>query len=106
MSLRPPRSTPTEPRFPYTALCRSPLEASFARLIEAQGPQSVAAYMALCMAHREHGYYGRRDPLGRRGDLVTAPEISQVFAIGRGQVWTPVPNAHLVCRLLLVQKKA
>src|SRR3546814_9916757 len=25
--------------------------------------------------------------------------------IGRAHVWTPVPNAHLVCRLLLEKKK-
>src|SRR3546814_3906088 len=25
--------------------------------------------------------------------------------IGRAQVWTPVTNAHLVCRLLLAKKK-
>ena len=28
---------------------------------------------------REHGYYTTRDPLGARGDFITAPEISQMF---------------------------
>ena len=27
----------------------------------------------------EHGYYTTRDPLGARGDFITAPEISQMF---------------------------
>jgi len=49
------------------------------RLIAAQGPLSVAAYMALALGHPRHGYYMTRDPLGARGDFTTAPEISQLF---------------------------
>lgn len=47
--------------------------------IAAEGPLSVAAYMDICLAHPEHGYYRRKDPLGAQGDFVTAPEISQMF---------------------------
>ena len=46
-------------------------------LIEAQGPLTVAQYMAIALGDPEYGYYMRRDPLGR--DFITAPEISQVF---------------------------
>ena len=39
----------------------------------------VADFMALALGHPCHGYYMRGDPLGRSGDFITAPEISQVF---------------------------
>jgi NADH dehydrogenase [ubiquinone] 1 alpha subcomplex assembly factor 7 len=57
----------------------SPLEADIRRRIAAAGPMPVAEYMALCLADPEHGYYTTRDPLGRRGDFITAPEVSQMF---------------------------
>ncbi len=47
--------------------------------IETTGPITVSRYMQLCLAHPEHGYYVKRDPLGRDGDFTTAPEISQLF---------------------------
>lgn len=39
----------------------------------------VQRYMALCLGHPQYGYYRTRDPLGRAGDFITAPEISQMF---------------------------
>ena len=47
--------------------------------IERNGPLSIAAYMELCLSHPQHGYYMTRDPLGARGDFITAPEVSQMF---------------------------
>lgn len=47
--------------------------------IELSGPVSVADFMAACLYHPEHGYYNSREPFGRRGDFITAPEISQMF---------------------------
>jgi len=48
-------------------------------MIEANGPISVADYMALCLGDPEHGYYMKQDPFGRGGDFITAPEVSQLF---------------------------
>ena len=48
-------------------------------LIREQGPLDIGRYMALALAHPEHGYYTSRDPLGAGGDFITAPEISQLF---------------------------
>ena len=40
---------------------------------------TVAAYMAMALHDPDFGYYMRGNPLGARGDFVTAPEISQIF---------------------------
>ena len=57
----------------------TPLEAEIRRIIAVDGPMSVAAFMQLCLGHPAHGYYTTRDPFGRGGDFITAPEISQMF---------------------------
>lgn len=55
------------------------LAEKIARYVRAAGPITIADYMALCLADREFGYYIRRDPLGAKGDFITAPEVSQIF---------------------------
>ena len=51
----------------------------FAGDIAVAGPMPVGEYMALCLADPQHGYYMTRDPFGRHGDFITAPEVSQMF---------------------------
>ena len=57
----------------------TPLGRLLRRRIAAEGPITVADYMACCLGDPEHGYYATRDPLGADGDFTTAPEISQMF---------------------------
>ena len=56
--------------------------------IAIDGPIGIADYMAVANAH----YYATRNPLGKDGDFVTAPEVSQMFGelIGAAlaETWT------------------
>ena len=60
-------------------MAHSPLETEIRRRIALAGPMPVRQYMDLCLSHPAHGYYTTHDPLGRDGDFITAPEVSQVF---------------------------
>lgn len=59
--------------------------------IARMGPMSLADYMAECLHDPTFGYYATRDPLGARGDFITAPEVSQMFGelvgLWLAQVW-------------------
>jgi SAM-dependent MidA family methyltransferase len=57
----------------------TPLEAEIRRRIALAGPMPVRQYMDMCLTHPQHGYYTNADPLGRDGDFITSPEVSQVF---------------------------
>jgi NADH dehydrogenase [ubiquinone] 1 alpha subcomplex assembly factor 7 len=48
------------------------------RHIALTGPVTVEDYMAYCLG-ASGGYYRDHEPIGRSGDFITAPEISQCF---------------------------
>lgn len=57
----------------------SALEDILIKHIALHGPMDVGQFMSFALGHPQHGYYMKRDPLGRGGDFTTAPEISQMF---------------------------
>jgi SAM-dependent MidA family methyltransferase len=74
-------------------------------LSERGGAMSVAEYMAWCLTGQEAAYYRRGDPIGRGGDFITAPEISQIFGeligLWAGAVWRQMgePNPVILVEL-------
>jgi NADH dehydrogenase [ubiquinone] 1 alpha subcomplex assembly factor 7 len=57
----------------------TPLAEIIKAIIRADGPIELSQYVQLCLWHDQHGYYATRQVLGKDGDFITAPEISQVF---------------------------
>jgi NADH dehydrogenase [ubiquinone] 1 alpha subcomplex assembly factor 7 len=78
----------------------SPLLSEIRKLIKSSGPIPVWRYMELCLMHPEHGYYLSRDPLGREGDFITAPEVSQMFGellgLWAASVWKAIDSPPLL----------
>ena len=55
------------------------LKQKIAQSIALTGPMSISQYMHLCNAHPQLGYYSTGNPVGKDGDFITAPEVSQMF---------------------------
>jgi SAM-dependent MidA family methyltransferase len=77
-----------------------PLQDAIKKLIKSAGPMPVWRYMELCLTHPEHGYYISRDPLGREGDFITSPEVSQMFGellgLWAASVWKAIGSPQRV----------
>ncbi|QKX02111.1 class I SAM-dependent methyltransferase [Wolbachia endosymbiont of Dirofilaria (Dirofilaria) immitis] len=44
-----------------------------------RGSIPISDFMGAVLYHKKYGYYMSRSPLGKNGDFITAPEISQLF---------------------------
>lgn len=81
------------------------LRAQFIRQISQTGPITLADYMSTCLMHPQLGYYTTRDPFGRSGDFITAPEVSQMFGelvgLALAQAWIDQgsPNRFVLAEL-------
>jgi len=49
------------------------------QIIEKEGSITIARFMETAMYNSECGYYIHSSPIGKDGDFITAPEISQLF---------------------------
>jgi SAM-dependent MidA family methyltransferase len=49
------------------------------QLIKENGSISIYQFMEVAMYDKNHGYYINANPIGKDGDFITAPEISQLF---------------------------
>ncbi|MEM9331127.1 MAG: SAM-dependent methyltransferase [Pseudomonadota bacterium] len=76
------------------------LKERITRHIELSGLLPLAEYMHWCMADRDFGYYNSANVLGRQGDFITAPEVSQMFgemlAIWAIQAWKNLGSPNTV----------
>lgn len=62
-----------------TFCSETPLTKIIQNSIRKEGPISVKLYMEIALHHPEYGYYTYGNPLGKKGDFGTFPEISQLF---------------------------
>src|SRR3546814_4492040 len=98
MIRRPPRSTRTDTLFPYTTPFRAPFPWRDTPPILRDAAPSHDRRRPKDHSQSPRHRFSRLAPL--HVHIPPAPR-----QIGRAHVLTPVTNAHLVCRLLLVKTK-
>src|SRR3546814_6957287 len=84
-------SDPIEPRSRLDELVQEFDWAKFSRATPKFDPEEIRRLNARIL----HGMPFRE--AAERLAAMGLPEVTEQFTIGRGHVWTQVPNAHLVC---------
>lgn len=78
------------------------LESRITRQIHKSGPISLHDFMTQALYDPKEGYYAQKSPIGRDGDYITAPEMTQVFgeviALWLVDLWQQAnrPPFHLI----------
>ena len=55
------------------------IEKIIKRNIKSNGTISIEEYITIALYHPKYGYYSKKNIIGKHGDFITSPEISQVF---------------------------
>ena len=55
------------------------IELKLTREINKNGYIPISKFMEICLSDPEDGYYIKKNPLGKKGDFITSPEITQIF---------------------------
>ena len=88
---KPSRCVPDDTAFPALRFRYDAIGQKIAARLALGRPISVHDYIEACLYDCECGYYRTKAAIGRGGDFVTAPEISQVFGefigLWAGEVW-------------------
>src|SRR3546814_7766531 len=106
----PTRSTRKDTLFPYTTLCRSILEGIGIVRTYPSGDEKVHALRGVDLEVARGEFLAITGPSGSGTSTLLhvlggldRPDAGEES--GRAHVWTPITNAHLVCRLLLEKNK-
>jgi NADH dehydrogenase [ubiquinone] 1 alpha subcomplex assembly factor 7 len=67
----------------------TPLALKLKAQIRRDGPMALGQFIGECLWNETYGYYATKAVIGRNGDFITAPEISQVFGELLG-LWSAV----------------
>ena len=66
-------------RFQEATIMTASLHDKLISIIDEEGPIPLDQFMALALTDPDHGYYSTQTAIGKDGDFITAPEISQMF---------------------------
>tara|TARA_Y100000590_G_scaffold458346_1_gene612873 strand:+ start:1088 stop:2170 length:1083 start_codon:yes stop_codon:yes gene_type:complete len=63
---------------------------------------SIDKFIEICL-HNKNGYYKKKQPIGKQGDFITSPEISQLFGEIIGLYIYDIWSKYLNCKINLIE---